>query len=174
MDIPEHIETAARVRKRGNEFYQKWQLDEGKYFLLYVATVDMDANTPNTATKAYQKAASLDPSDPSPLSNLSIVSFEAGRYAECVGFVVKALALLKTGPEADLGRQRLLVRQAKAFLHLSSWEEAENLLGQIAPGGDAENLRGSLKGSRELDTFSPQPALLREMLLQLPRFRSCM
>ncbi|XXG97554.1 hypothetical protein Hte_003859 [Hypoxylon texense] len=150
----ENIQTAVKVRELGNKLYQKGRFSD--------------------AVKAYNKAVDLAPGDPTPLSNLSAVNFEAGKYAECVDFTDKALGLLKPDPETDTIRHRLLVRQAKAFLYQSSLDKAEKLLDHVKPGRDHESLRSSLSGLKEFDAFSSQPKLLRESLLQLPRLRPCL
>ncbi|KAI1139797.1 hypothetical protein F5Y05DRAFT_380108 [Hypoxylon sp. FL0543] len=142
---------ATKSRERGNELYKKGKLAE--------------------AARAYEKAASLDPSDPSPLSNLSAANFEAGKYSECVGFAAKALGLLKDDVGTAAVRQRLLIRQAKSYLHLSRLGEAEKLSDQLSPGKETEDLCSLLEGSREFTAFSPQVSTLREAILQLPRLR---
>ncbi|KAI2783149.1 hypothetical protein F4815DRAFT_381571 [Daldinia loculata] len=144
---------AAEARERGNDLYREGRFSE--------------------ASKEYQKAATLAPSDPSPLSNLSAVSFEIGRYAECVDFAAKALGLLKAGPGHDTLEQKLLVRQAKAYLHLSSLDDAEDVSNKLEPGKEANDLRNSIKESRRFDKLSSQRGLLREMVLQLPRLKPC-
>ncbi|KAL7624490.1 hypothetical protein AAE478_006055 [Parahypoxylon ruwenzoriense] len=147
----ENTQEATKVRERGNQLYKKGQFDE--------------------AAKAYEEAARLAPSDPSPFSNLSAAKFEAGKYVECVVFTRKALGLLGADPGAAVVRERLLIRQAKAYLHLSSLDKAEKLLDEIESGKDSEDLHNLLRGSRKFDAFSPEPVLLRNMLLQLPRLR---
>ncbi|KAI1381367.1 hypothetical protein F4677DRAFT_123212 [Hypoxylon crocopeplum] len=107
----ETVQEAAKARERVNDLYRKGQFSE--------------------AVKAYEKAAQLVPSDPYPLSNLSAAHFEAGRYSECVNSTVKALGLLKAETGTNAPRKRLLVRQAKAYLHLSRLDEAEEILGQL-------------------------------------------
>lgn len=167
----ENTEAALEARERGNDLYKKGHFHEGMYpnnlaAHRYVYLPRIDA-----ATKAYDKAVSLAPDDPTPLSNLSAVNFEAGKYAQCVEFAAKALSLLKLDPKTDALRQRLLIRQAKAYLHLSNLDEAEKLLGNIKPGEDLKGIHGLLKGLKKFGGFSSQPKLLREMLLQLPRIR---
>ncbi|KAI0850039.1 hypothetical protein F5Y00DRAFT_233431 [Daldinia vernicosa] len=144
---------AAEARERGNDLYREGRFSE--------------------ASKEYQNAATLDPSNPSPLSNLSAVSFETGRYAECVDFAAKALGLLKAGPANDTLEQKLLVRQAKAYLHLSSPNNAEDISNRLEPGKEANDLRNLIKGSGGFGKLSSQRRLLREMVLQLPRLKPC-
>ncbi|KAI0121408.1 hypothetical protein F4776DRAFT_215256 [Hypoxylon sp. NC0597] len=105
----ENTHEAMKARKLGNEPYKKGKLDG--------------------AIRAYKQAASLVPSDPSVLSNLSAANFEVGESSEWVNSAAKALSLLKDELGATAARQRLLIRQAKIYLHLSRLEEAEKLLG---------------------------------------------
>ncbi|KAI0843718.1 hypothetical protein F5Y06DRAFT_9719 [Hypoxylon sp. FL0890] len=147
----EDARDATKIRERGNDLYRKGKLGE--------------------AVKAYEKAASLAPSDPSPLSNLSAANFEAGKYSECVDFATKALSLLKDDANAAVARQRLLIRQAKAYLHLSRLEEAVKLFDQLNPTKEKEDLSNLCNGSKEFATFSAQLASSREAILQLPRLR---
>ncbi|KAI0131137.1 hypothetical protein F4814DRAFT_457043 [Daldinia grandis] len=142
---------SAKARERGNVLYRKSQFSK--------------------ASKEYQKAATLAPSDPSPLSNLSAISFETGKYAECIDFVEKSLNLLTTNPGCDTLKPKLLARQAKAYIHLSSLNNAEDALGQLKPGKEVDDLRDSIKELRKFEKFSPQQELLREMLVQLPRLK---
>ncbi|KAF3070885.1 putative tetratricopeptide-like protein [Daldinia childiae] len=109
--------------------------------------------------------------DPSPLSNLSAVSFETGKYAECADFAEKALSLLITNPGHDPLKQKLLARQAKAYLHLSTPSRAEAILSQLKPGEEANDLRKSVIELKKFETFHPQQGLLRERLVQLPRLK---
>ncbi|KAI0385283.1 hypothetical protein F5Y04DRAFT_245462 [Hypomontagnella monticulosa] len=147
----ENTQESAKARERGNELYRKGRLSE--------------------ATKEYQAAANLAPSDPSPLSNLSAAAFETGKYAECVEFATRALDLLKVDPATSNTRRKLLARQAKAYCQLSNLNKAQEVLDQLGSGEDANSLGNILKGLSEFVTFSSQPALLREMSLQLPRLR---
>ncbi|KAI1213605.1 uncharacterized protein F4807DRAFT_193787 [Annulohypoxylon truncatum] len=148
----QNIQQAEAARKRGNELYKSHQFGQ--------------------AIEAYKQAAAFAPLDPYPLSNISIASFEAGKYAHCIHFSTKALGLLNADdPKFDVSRQRLLVRQAKAYLHLSLLREAEKLLDQLGSSAETEDLRKSLRATKELTMPSTRPALLREAVLQLPRLR---
>ncbi|KAI1388457.1 uncharacterized protein F4822DRAFT_429081 [Hypoxylon trugodes] len=142
---------ATKARERGNGLYREGKLSE--------------------AVKAYEAAAKLAPSDPSPLSNLSAVYFETGKYAECIKFAAKALSLNKTDAKTEKMREKLLVRQAKANLYLSNIPEAEKLLDQLGPDTDSSGLRDLLKGLKVSDAFSPHSTSLLEMLFQMPRLR---
>ncbi|KAI1766876.1 hypothetical protein GGR53DRAFT_528115 [Hypoxylon sp. FL1150] len=142
---------AAKARERGNQLYKERLFSQ--------------------AVEAYEKASRLAPGDPTPLSNLSAIHFETGRYADCVDSTAKALGLLQPGAETGALRQRLLVRQARAYLHQSKLDEAEKLLDHVEPDKDLESLRGLVGGLREFDAFSSHPKLVRELLLQLPRTR---
>ncbi|KAI2467676.1 hypothetical protein F4781DRAFT_423198 [Annulohypoxylon bovei var. microspora] len=143
---------AKKALERGNELYRNCRLSQ--------------------AIKAYKVAATLAPSDRSPLSNLSAANFEVGKYAQCIHFSTKALELLKADdPDADIAKQKLLVRQAKAYLHLSLLDDVEKLLGQLDPSKETDSLRNSFQAAKDLNIPSPQRALLREAVLQLPRSR---
>ncbi|KAI1803815.1 hypothetical protein F4811DRAFT_553468 [Daldinia bambusicola] len=144
-------QASTQARERGNDFYRKGQFDE--------------------ALKEYQKAATLAPSDPSPLSNLSAVSFETGKYTECIDSSTKALNLLPTGPAHDTLKQKLLFRQAKAHLHLSNLDDAEKVLDQLVPGKEVTVLDDMLDELREIDDLPQNQELLREMVVQLPRWK---
>ncbi|KAI0181821.1 hypothetical protein GGR52DRAFT_584258 [Hypoxylon sp. FL1284] len=124
----QRIQEAVKARERGNELYKEGHLSQ--------------------AIKLYTLAADLTPDDPTPLSNLSAASLEAGDYPGCVEYTVKAMSMLKEDPG-----------------------NAEKTLANINPGKQLESLRGSLTASREFATFSPHPRSLRESLLQLPRTR---
>ncbi|KAI1099740.1 hypothetical protein F4804DRAFT_73173 [Jackrogersella minutella] len=145
-------EKAEKVRKQGNELYRNKKFSE--------------------ATKAYEEAANLATSDHTPLSNLSIVYFEVGKYSHCVHFARKALSFLDANnPETSIARTKLLARQAKAYVHLSRLGEAEKLLDQLDPSKETDELRDLIQAMRAFGISSQQPALLREMILQLPRLK---
>ncbi|CAJ2505393.1 Uu.00g127870.m01.CDS01 [Anthostomella pinea] len=130
---PSASETAVRARERGNELYRKGLLSQ--------------------AIRAYTEASQLDPSDPSPLSNLSAACFEAGNYSECIAFAEKAVDCLSEAQGGDPRVQKLRLRMAKAYIHLSSIEPAAKVLSHVQPGGDKDMLQGALKS---LADFSAQ------------------
>ncbi|KAI8958416.1 hypothetical protein F5Y11DRAFT_336255 [Daldinia sp. FL1419] len=141
--------TAARIR--GNNLYR-----QGRF---------------NEAWKQYQKGASLAPSDPSPLSNLSVASFEVGKYTECIDFAAKALGFVQANPGYEALRQKLLDIQARARLHLQQLDGAEEILNQLEPGKKTSDLRGLIGELRELKKYHSQQESRREMTLQLPRLK---
>lgn len=81
QDQLEDKESAASTaaRQRGNEPYKNKDFER--------------------AIEAYQEAASLAPNDPAPLSNLSAVCFETGRYADAANFIRQALDLSQAEPD---------------------------------------------------------------------------
>ncbi|EGG07424.1 uncharacterized protein MELLADRAFT_85823 [Melampsora larici-populina 98AG31] len=89
-----NTERAEDARQRGNAFYKACQLSK--------------------AIVAYKLAATLVPSDPTPLSNLSAAAFETGDYAKSVQYSTEALALLEQDPDDDPRKHKLLTRLTKA------------------------------------------------------------
>lgn len=123
------------------------------------------------AIAAYTEAAKLSPLDPSPLSNLSAASFEAGNYAEGIKFADKALVLLEEKPEDDLKRQKLILRSAKAHVFLSDTAPAEDASNLLSPGPDRELLHGAVANLKAFQSHRLDSRSLKGQLLHLPRYR---
>ncbi|EGG03113.1 uncharacterized protein MELLADRAFT_65872 [Melampsora larici-populina 98AG31] len=85
---------AEEARQRGNELYKACKIHD--------------------AIEAYKVASALLPSDPTPLSNLSAATFEAGDYETSIQYSTKALALLEQEADDDPRKQKLLTRLSKA------------------------------------------------------------
>ncbi|KAI0904140.1 hypothetical protein F4823DRAFT_628872 [Ustulina deusta] len=150
MSAENRPKNAAQVRERGNELYKSGALNE--------------------AIAAYNEAATLDPSDPLPLSNLSAAYFEAGSYADSVEAAQKALEKPRFAADTQSSTaQKLLVRSAKSRLHLAQVDEAGELVDKILPGKELDGLVYALRDARG-PGLARAPEL-REKLLRLPRVR---
>lgn len=75
------------------------------------------------AIEAYKRASTLAPSDPTPLSNLSAATFEAGDYEKSLKYSTEAMALLKDEADDDPRKQKLRVRLTKVERYLSEPDE---------------------------------------------------
>ncbi|KAI8623945.1 hypothetical protein F5Y19DRAFT_481085 [Xylariaceae sp. FL1651] len=138
-----------RYERNGNDLYKKGAL--------------------NKAIAAYKEAASLDPLDPYPLSNLSAAYFEAGSYADSVKAAREALEKAElTADTQSSTAQKFLIRSVESWLCLSRADEAEQLVNKILPGKELDGLLYALRDAKD-----PQPRLsvLREKLFQLPHVR---
>ncbi|EGF98561.1 uncharacterized protein MELLADRAFT_113407 [Melampsora larici-populina 98AG31] len=91
---PNNSEHAEQARQRGNAHYKACQFTK--------------------AIEAYKTAAALLPADPTPLSNLSAATFEAGDYEKSAQYSINALALLERDTDDDPRKQKLLTRLTKA------------------------------------------------------------
>lgn len=126
----------------------------------------------NPAQLCYVKAASLAPTDPSPVSNLSAVLFELGRYQEAAEVARTALSLTE---ESSPGREKLYLRSAKCFLHCLQPREAQEALDRCGQGPVRECLEQAVKTMEELRGLYPDTKVLRKRVLGLmPRYRPCL
>ncbi|ROV89746.1 hypothetical protein VSDG_08634 [Cytospora chrysosperma] len=149
------------ARERGNSFYR--------------------AGNFNDAINAYKEAASLAPEDYAPLSNMSAVRFEMGRYPDAVEYAEKALQLLKSEPDDVPKKQKLYARIAKSLLYSLDFGKAELAKTAIsrldnsysAEGTSVEALQSTIAGVKALWTSVPQEAQLRALVLdRLPRYKA--
>ncbi|KDQ18534.1 hypothetical protein BOTBODRAFT_28921 [Botryobasidium botryosum FD-172 SS1] len=92
-------EKADVLKAKGNEKYKTLEYDE--------------------AIKLYKAAATLQPTEPVYLSNLSAAQLEAGKYADAFDSCNKGLSLISTADSSGATlRAKLLVRRAKLALLL--------------------------------------------------------
>lgn len=89
-----------------------------------------------TAERAYEEAAALVPEDPVPISNLSSVKFEQGKYAAAIELASKCLELLSKadggdGADSERRRRALYNRLAKCYMFESRHSEAGGVLDEI-------------------------------------------
>ncbi|KAI0475735.1 hypothetical protein GGR56DRAFT_433033 [Xylariaceae sp. FL0804] len=143
---------SALARERGNKFYRKGLL--------------------NQAIIAYKVAVELDPSDYSPLFNLSAASFEAGKYAESVAFGDQARGRLlddDTPNEAKL--QKLLVRMAKSNILLLDLDTARKSIEGIRPGKERTGLVLALENAEAAHSSASDPRAAGKAILDLPRYK---
>ncbi|KAK5718448.1 hypothetical protein LTR15_008177 [Elasticomyces elasticus] len=103
MTTPGSDLTSEDVRKQGNELYKAGRFTE--------------------ALTKYKHAAELAPSEAAPLSNLSAVYFELGRYDESYAAGTSALRLLADDNES--ARQKLYLRRAKSSIHVLKFRQAK-------------------------------------------------
>lgn len=163
-------EQADTARQQGNEFYKAGQINAGESEA--ILWFGKEAHTEVIAIKAYNTAVALAPSDPTPLSNLSAASFEAGDYAKCIEFGTKALDILEGEADDDTRKQKLFVRLAKAHLHLFQSDKAEPLLAKLtAAGPEPEALRDASKRMTLVRSEVTSKKVLQETLFQLPRYK---
>lgn len=129
--------------------------------------------------EAYKEAASLAPEDPSPLSNMSAVSFETGRYTDAVDVIKKALELSESEPDDQTKKQKLYARLIKSLLFTNS-EEAEKLLSNLSDKFSAEGvskkvLQVNFAEMNDLHTSVEDVSRLRSQLFdRLSRYKPYM
>lgn len=130
-----------------------------------------------SAIEAYQEAASLAPEDPAPLSNLSAVSFEMGRYSDAVGYIRKALSLSASEPDDGPKKQRLYARMIKCLLYTHEVGEAERAFEHLhkslsVAGVSTETLRTTIEEVKALwDSASQESPLRSQVFDRLPRYK---
>lgn len=130
--------------------------------------------------EAYREAASLTPSDPAPLSNLSAVSFETGRYSDAVKFITQALELSWSASDHEQKKQKLYARLIKSLLYTNDSGEASKVLSYLKDTHSAEGLskaalQTNIAETMDFQASATQPSRLRSQILdRLPRYRPYM
>lgn len=173
---------SAAARRRGNNFYKTRNFERG----MHACRCSQDALSlitdwlPLPAIEAYQQAAVLSPTDPAPLSNLSAVSFETGRYLDAINFIKQALDLSESVSDQEPKKQKLYARLVKSLLLTNSSQEAEAVLPRLhdtfsAEGFSKETLQTNAGQMKELQTFVADTSRLRSQILdRLPRYKPYM
>ncbi|KAK4897959.1 hypothetical protein LTR27_004343 [Elasticomyces elasticus] len=143
MTTPGSDRTSEDVRKHGNELYKAGKFTE--------------------ALTQYKHAAELAPSEAAPLSNLSAVYFELGRYDESYAAGTSALQLLADDNES--ARQKLYLRRAKSSIHVLNSARPRRINDQIA-------LEACIRVSESSRARVPDAkAAHKKIILELPRYK---
>ncbi|KAI0019836.1 hypothetical protein F4780DRAFT_792580, partial [Xylariomycetidae sp. FL0641] len=151
--VADNAKRAEQLRKHGNGLYLAGQLFE--------------------AMKVYQDAADLVKDDPTPRANLSAANFEAGQYSKCIENVQTALNIMQSLPGAEaIPPKKLLVRLAKANLHLSRLDQVADVLEKLEPCGDRDDLLNALQDARGSADLGLSQSALWELLLRMPRLKA--
>jgi tetratricopeptide (TPR) repeat protein len=127
------------------------------------------------AEAAYKEAASLAPKDPAPLSNLSSVYFELGKYAEAAKYARDSLELTEEsglgGEAAGRKTKTLLTRLAKSYLHGSQIVEAEQLIDQVSVAELTNSLRATTEALNAWKASASLETARSLVFDRLPRFK---
>ena len=128
---------------------------------------------PLLAKSSFKEASRLSPKDAVSLSNLSAVEFELGNYVGCSLFSQKALALLEVQENKQAAmQQKVLMRLAKAYLHLRKIDEAASILSKISLGEARNALERSVSAIQRLQKTCPDEKASRKLLLdRISRYR---
>ncbi|KAK5692669.1 hypothetical protein LTR97_010982 [Elasticomyces elasticus] len=150
MTTPGSDLTSEDVRKQGNELYKAGRFTE--------------------ALTKYKHAAELAPSEAAPLSNLSAVYFELGRYDESYAAGTSALRLLADDNES--ARQKLYLRRAKSSIHVLKFRQAKEDVTRLASSNDKTALEACIRVSESSRARVPDAkAAHKKIILELPRYK---
>lgn len=114
----------------------------------------------------YDEWASAFPIDPAPLSNISVVQYQLGRYDAAIKAADRALDAQEDGSK----RQALLLRKAQCHLYLSDAGSARmtaELLDESAERAMIEHKCNTCTMSSDL-----AGSLRQKLIAKLPRYRS--
>jgi tetratricopeptide (TPR) repeat protein len=124
----------------------------------------------NVALGAYHRAAELDTLDYRPLWNISAVHYELGSYDLASEYAHRALGLVP--PNEDAASQKILLRLAKAHLHLKQYDEAATYITDINAGPDRNQLQDALKiGTQATDARKKSQAGNGRSVRNLPQYK---
>ncbi|KAF2423074.1 hypothetical protein EJ08DRAFT_701344 [Tothia fuscella] len=144
---------AEELRLKGNTLYKEGKLPQAK--------------------NAYLKCMKLDPSDPSPVSNISAVRFEMGDYTRSIKYANDALGLLKVqaNSENDKKISRLEQRIAKSsiFRKTSFGDQLESLV--LKDPDEFHATSKLLSESNKIYSEGGREALSQVVLERIPRYR---
>ncbi|KAK3641501.1 hypothetical protein LTR56_011315 [Elasticomyces elasticus] len=150
MSTPGSDLTSEDVRKQGNELYKAGKFTE--------------------ALTQYKHAAELAPSEAAPLSNLSAVYFELGRYDESYAAGTSALQLLADDNES--ARQKLYLRRAKSSIYVLKFRQAKQDVDRLGPSNDRTALEACIRVSESSRARVPDAkAAHKKIILELPRYK---
>lgn len=139
---------------------------------LFMHMAAADNVSANLAKLCYEEAASLAPADPVPMSNLSAVLFELGRYDEAAEVCRQAISLTE---DSSPLRDKLYLRSAKCFMHNLQPREAREALDRYGQGPARESLEEAVRATRELQGLYPDMEALRKRIFRfIPRYRPCL
>lgn len=150
VSVDDKQTNAVQARERGNALYKQGKLDEAEI--------------------AYKEASSLAPDDPSPVSNLSAVKFETGRFEQAAELAAKALSLSEDA--AQDRKDRLLIRLAKSYLHAGKFSDSLAAAKRMAEGKERDSLIVDLNLLLGLERQSADASSARKNIAtRLPRYR---
>lgn len=130
-------------------------------------------NWSTSAEQAYLEAMNLEPENPAPVSNMSAVRFEMGKYADAAEFAAKALALSADQPGSM--KDRLKVRLAKSYLYALDIETADKVAGEL--GNEHGALVDAIRDTARLQTSNdmmPSPDSWMCLFDRIPRYKACL
>lgn len=134
----------------------------------------------------------LAPTDPAPVSNLSAVMFEWGRYVEAGRRAQEAIALTDKAStsQEDAGlsvgsltlqedsspfKQKLYLRLAKCFLHRLQLSEARDAIARCEDSPAKEAVEEAIKVNEELESVASDVKKVRTLIFdRLPRYKPCL
>ncbi|KAG6008119.1 hypothetical protein E4U21_005001 [Claviceps maximensis] len=123
--------------------------------------------------EAYKKASLLAPNDPSPISNLSAVSYETGDYEGAIGYVRQALLLPSPEQHEHVDKDKLYHRMAKCFLHLRDLTSAKDAISSIRNADLRKKLTATVESVDALrDEVSDESVLRKQILDRVSRYKS--
>ncbi|KZL82187.1 tetratricopeptide-like protein [Colletotrichum incanum] len=128
MPSTHEVQESTVARERGNSFYRQGLFAE--------------------AEGAYKEAASLDPEDPTPWSNISAIKFEQGDY----GAALKNLEIF-------------------CHLHSLSLDDAEKVVKVLSEDASGQSMRATLEDLRNLLQTSDDGELQKQVFDRLPRYK---
>lgn len=117
------------------------------------------------------------PRDSAPISNLSAVSFETGRYLDAVNFIRQALELSESDSDQEPKRQKLYARLIKSLMYTNKIEEAQKVLSYLtdtytSEGFSKDILRTNIAAILDLQASATDTSQLRLQILdRLPLYK---
>jgi hypothetical protein len=119
------------------------------------------------ALKWYHKAADLSPDDYRVPWNISAVYFEMGDYANTSAYTRKTLELVSD----EAVRQKVLIREAKAHLHLRKLVEAQAVIAILLESDEKRHLQEAMKCMQIYDMATSSANANSSLVRSLPYYK---
>jgi tetratricopeptide (TPR) repeat protein len=119
------------------------------------------------ALKWYHKAADLSPDDYRVPWNISAVYFEMGDYANTSAYTRKTLELVSN----EAVQQKVLIREAKAHLHLRKLVEAQAVIAILLESDEKRHLQEAMKCMQIYDMATSSANANSSLVRSLPYYK---
>jgi tetratricopeptide (TPR) repeat protein len=119
------------------------------------------------ALKWYHKAADLSPDDYRAPWNISAVYFEMGDYPNTATYTRRTLELVSD----EAVRQKVLIRKAKAHLHLRKLVKAQAVVECLLDNDEKRHLQQAIKCMQTYDTTSSSAKANSSLVRSLPYYK---
>lgn len=114
----------------------------------------------------------LDPTSPTPRSNIAAAYFELGQYKAAIKACDAVLSLFDVDDAASPSVQKLLLRKTKACIHTLQLAEARKTLSQLDKHQEKGALEKTIQNHESNSQEVPdQKEVHRKLIFDAPRFR---